>query len=74
MDTVLQANGIKKVYGVRGNVYSALNGIDLQITRGEFVGIMGPSAAGKSTILNILSTIDTPSEGSSLLTSKIFWN
>ncbi|SFC78168.1 ABC transporter ATP-binding protein [Clostridium uliginosum] len=63
MKNVLVAKNAKKVYGARGNSYTALNGIDLEIKEGEFVGIMGPSGAGKSTLLNIISTIDKPSSG-----------
>ena len=63
MTTILQANGINKTFGSKGNQYEVLHDIDLQIEEGEYVGIMGPSGAGKSTLLNVLSTIDAPSEG-----------
>lgn len=63
MNDVLTAKNLKKVYGSRGNVYTALHDIDLNIKEGEFVGIMGPSGAGKTTLLNIISTIDKPSSG-----------
>lgn len=63
MNDVLAARNLKKVYGLRGNVYTALHDIDLNIKEGEFVGIMGPSGAGKTTLLNIISTIDKPSSG-----------
>ncbi len=63
MSNVLMAKNLKKVYGSRGNVYTALHDIDLNIKEGEFVGIMGPSGAGKTTLLNIISTIDKPSSG-----------
>jgi putative ABC transport system ATP-binding protein len=63
MKDVLIAKNLKKVYGSRGNVYTALHDIDLNISEGEFVGIMGPSGAGKTTLLNIISTIDKPSSG-----------
>lgn len=63
MDNVLVAKNIRKVYGSRGNVYTALNDIDLEIKEGEFVGIMGPSGAGKTTLLNMISTIDRPTAG-----------
>ncbi|QXM05484.1 ABC transporter ATP-binding protein [Crassaminicella indica] len=63
MRVVLDAKDLKKVYGSKGNVYTALRGISLQIREGEFVGIMGPSGAGKSTLLNIISTIDSPTSG-----------
>lgn len=64
MNTVLQANNLKKIYGSKFNMYTALDNIDLTISEGEFVGIMGPSGAGKTTLLNILSTIDRPTSGS----------
>lgn len=63
MKTIVEAKQIKKVYGAKGNVFSALEDIDLTVTEGEFVGIMGPSGAGKSTLLNILATIDEATAG-----------
>jgi putative ABC transport system ATP-binding protein len=63
MKQILQARNVQKVFGSKGNVYTALEDIDLEIQEGEFIGIMGPSGAGKSTLLNIFSTIDTPSSG-----------
>ena len=63
MENVLVARNLKKVYGSRGNVYNALNDINLEIKEGEFIGIMGPSGAGKTTLLNIISTIDKPTSG-----------
>jgi len=63
MGNVLVARNLKKIYGSRGNVYTALNDINLEIKEGEFIGIMGPSGAGKTTLLNIISTIDKPTSG-----------
>ncbi|WP_078380546.1 ABC transporter ATP-binding protein [Sutcliffiella halmapala] len=63
MKTIVEAKRIKKAFGKKGNIYTALNGIDLSIREGEFVGIMGPSGAGKSTLLNVIATIDDPSSG-----------
>ncbi|WNR44117.1 ABC transporter ATP-binding protein [Paenibacillus roseipurpureus] len=63
MRTIVEAKGIKKVYGSKGNIFTALQDIDLTITEGEFVGIMGPSGSGKTTLLNILATIDQPTAG-----------
>ncbi|WP_431188273.1 ABC transporter ATP-binding protein [Clostridiisalibacter paucivorans] len=60
---MLQAKNLKKVYKSRGNLYLALDNIDLDIDEGEFVGIMGPSGAGKTTLLNVVSTIDRPTSG-----------
>jgi len=47
-----------------------LKNLNLEASRGEFVGIMGPSGSGKSTLLHILSTIDTPTTGSIEIGSK----
>jgi putative ABC transport system ATP-binding protein len=70
MKDVLTAKNLRKVYGSRGNVYTALYDIDLNIKEGEFVGIMGPSGAGKTTLLNIISTIDKPSSGTVTIDSE----
>lgn len=63
MENVLKVRNLKKIYGLRGNTFTALNGIDLDVEEGEFIGIMGPSGAGKTTLLNIISTIDNPTSG-----------
>lgn len=63
MNIVVDARNIKKVYGTKGNVFTALDQIDLKVYEGEFVGVMGPSGAGKSTLLNVLATIDQPTSG-----------
>lgn len=63
MNIVVDAKNIKKVYGTKGNVFTALDNIDLNVYEGEFVGVMGPSGAGKSTLLNVLATIDQPTSG-----------
>ncbi|WP_409275240.1 ABC transporter ATP-binding protein [Neobacillus sp. SCS-31] len=63
MELVLEAVGLNKTYGGKGNVFSALNNIDVKVEKGEFTAIMGPSGAGKTTLLNILSTIDAPTSG-----------
>lgn len=63
MKTVVEAKNIKKVYGTKGNVHTALDDITLKVHEGEFVGVMGPSGAGKSTLLHCISTIDRPTSG-----------
>ncbi|ABR50042.1 ABC transporter related [Alkaliphilus metalliredigens QYMF] len=61
--TVLIAEGVRKSYGLKGNAQQVLQGIDLRVIEGEFVGIMGPSGSGKTTLLNALATIDRPTDG-----------
>ena len=47
-----------------GNKLTALNSINIEINKGEFVAVMGPSGCGKSTLLNIVGMLDNPSKGS----------
>jgi len=48
----------------------ALNGVNLQVKKGEFVAVMGPSGCGKSTLLNIIGLLDNPTKGSYLFNGK----
>lgn len=64
MDAVLKAAGLKKYYGKGEALVKALDGVDLEIERGKFTAIIGTSGSGKSTLLNMLSGLDTPTEGS----------
>ncbi|MGG1517655.1 ABC transporter ATP-binding protein [Paenibacillus oryzisoli] len=67
MKTIVEATKIKKIYGAKGNVFTALKEITLTVREGEFVGIMGPSGSGKTTLLNLLATIDKPTSGEILV-------
>lgn len=60
---LLTCEGVKKVYGSGSNQFAALNGIDLSVSKGEFVAIVGASGSGKSTLLHILGSVDQPTEG-----------
>ncbi|OPY64304.1 MAG: Macrolide export ATP-binding/permease protein MacB [Syntrophorhabdus sp. PtaU1.Bin050] len=59
----IEFEGVTKVYGQGQGAMEALRGIDLRISKGEFVAIMGPSGSGKSTCMNILGCLDTPTSG-----------
>ena len=61
-ENIIEIKGLKKSYD-NGKI-KALNGIDLEIKKGEFVSIIGPSGSGKSTLLNMIGALDTAGEGS----------
>ena len=68
--SILQIVDLKKDYGEETNITHALNGIQFEVDKGEFVGIMGSSGSGKTTLLNCISTIDTATDGHIYLDGK----
>ncbi len=68
---VIVTDKVTKIFDPDGIPVNALNGIDLTITSGEFTAIVGPSGSGKTTFLNIISGLDTPTEGKVWLSGKI---
>lgn len=71
---VIQLTGLTKTYAVGGNKIHALSCIDLQIKENELVAIIGASGSGKSTMLNILGCLDSPTSGSYYLNNKAVHN
>lgn len=61
---MIQCRGISKSYRKGSTVVTPLEKLDLDVPRGEFLALMGPSGSGKTTLLNLLSGIDSPTEGS----------
>src|SRR5438128_11006162 len=59
-----------KTYVMGSEEIHALRGVSIAIDRGEYVAIMGPSESGKSTLMNLIGCLDTPSKGSYLLNNK----
>jgi len=64
---IIDIKHVTKIYKIGSIKVNALNGIDLEVSRGEFLSIMGPSGSGKSTLMNILGCLDIPTSGSYLL-------
>ncbi len=62
-DVVFRVQGVTKVYAMGEVEVQALRGIDMDLSAGELVVLLGPSGSGKSTLLNILGGLDTPSAG-----------
>ena len=60
---VIKTEELAKVYEMGSEQVRALNGVDLQIRKGEYVAIMGPSGSGKSTLMNLIGCLDSPSKG-----------
>jgi putative ABC transport system ATP-binding protein len=66
-ETLIQLEGVKKIFYTDEVETHALAGVHLEITKGEYVAIGGPSGCGKSTLLSILGLLDSPTEGRYLL-------
>jgi putative ABC transport system ATP-binding protein len=66
-DHLIEVRALTKVYGIDDVQVRALDGIELMVSRGEFLAVTGPSGSGKSTLMNILGCLDTPTSGSYLL-------
>lgn len=62
-DVVIRAIDVKRYYGKGENVTRALDGVTLDVFRGEYLSIMGPSGSGKSTLFNMIGGIDAPTAG-----------
>ena len=67
MAHLIEIRDMYKIYAIGDEPVHALDGVSLSVDEGEFVAIMGSSGSGKSTMLNILGCLDTPTKGSYLL-------
>lgn len=63
METIIQCKDLVKVYTMGSEKVHALNGIDLEVKRGEFIALLGKSGSGKSTLLNMLAGLEKPTSG-----------
>ncbi|MFZ1375994.1 MAG: ABC transporter ATP-binding protein [Geothrix sp.] len=68
---LIRLTNITKVYQMGDMEVRALDGVSMEIGRGEYVAIMGPSGSGKSTMMNVIGCLDTPTDGTYELNGKL---
>ncbi len=66
-EKIIRLTGLVKRFPVGDGHFTALDGVNLAIERGEFLGLVGPSGSGKTTLLNIIGSLDTPTEGEAIV-------
>ena len=64
MDTLVKIRDLHKVFRRGSQQIDVLQGVTLDIEKGDFLALMGPSGSGKTTLLNLIGGLDTPSRGS----------
>jgi len=63
-DYVIELRDLKRYYKMGAETVKALDGVELEIQRGEYVSVVGPSGSGKTTLFNLVGGLDKPTEGS----------
>jgi len=71
---IIKIENLIKKFPVGKGEFTALNGIDLSFSGGEFAGLIGPSGSGKTTLLNIIGSLDTPSSGNAVVLGRSVGN
>lgn len=67
---IVEVKNLVKKFHIGNGFFTALKGVNLEFTEGEFAGLVGPSGSGKTTLLNIIGTLDVPSEGEVIVLGK----
>jgi putative ABC transport system ATP-binding protein len=67
---IIKIKKLVKKFPIGKGEFTALNGIELQFSRGEFTGLVGPSGSGKTTLLNIVGSLDVPSSGEAFVLGR----
>ncbi|HHX67579.1 MAG: ABC transporter ATP-binding protein [Miniphocaeibacter sp.] len=65
--TILQVEGLTKIYGKGDNIVTALDNVSFNVRKGEFVAIIGASGSGKSTLMHLIGGVDRPTSGKVLV-------
>lgn len=71
---IIRIEKLVKKFPMGKSEFTALNGIELLFTRGEFAGLVGPSGSGKTTLLNIVGSLDVPSSGEAFVLGRSIGN
>jgi len=67
---LIDLKNIYKIYQMGSTQINALNGLDCEIDKGEYVALMGPSGSGKSTLMNVIGCLDSPTSGEYMLNNN----
>lgn len=70
MKTIVEVKNLVKNFPIGTGIFTALNGVTLEFSEGEFAGLVGPSGSGKTTLLNIIGSLDIPSDGEVIVLNK----
>lgn len=70
MSEILSMQGICKSYSLAGEELKVLRDVDLTLSQGDFLSVLGPSGSGKSTLMNIIGCLDVPTSGRYVLTGN----
>ena len=73
-DSIVEIKNLVKNFPIGNDFFTALKGINLTFTEGEFAGLVGPSGSGKTTLLNIIGSLDVPSDGDVIVLSHSISN